>query len=132
MEEDSEAIIGLSTARATIESQKDKPGLLSVFTQGINMSILSAQVHVGDRHTAELQVYSFVVFEKVMKKHSINCITKLADQGIDCLATFCTMTEAEFKSIGLGTKQSRECAKVAKLLQNKCWIQRYISKPQQM
>lgn len=96
------------------------------------MSIVtvSAQVHVGDRLTAELQVFRFDVFQKMMKKYSIKCITKLADQGIDCLATFCTMTEAEFKSIGLGTEQSKECARVAKLLQNKCWIQRYISKPQ--
>lgn len=60
--------------------------------------------------------YSFEVFEKIMKKYSIKCKNNLADQGIDCLATFCTMTESDFKKIGLTTGDSKKCAIVAKLI----------------
>lgn len=87
----------------------------------VDKSGSSAQVHVSDRQVVnnlnlELQAYSFEVFEKIMKKYSIKCKKNLADQGIDCLATFCTMTESDFKKIGLTTGDSRKCAIVAKLI----------------
>lgn len=81
----------------------------------------SAQVHVSDRQVVkkfnlELQAYSFKVFEKILRKYSIKCKNSLAEQGIDCLATFCTMTESDFKKIGLTTGDSKKCAIVAKLI----------------
>lgn len=87
----------------------------------VDKSSSSAQVHVSDRQVVtnlnlELQAYSFELFEKILKKYSIKCKNNLADQGIDCLATFCTMTESDFKKIGLTTGDSKKCAIVAKLI----------------
>lgn len=124
VEECLELLEGLKDSRrmdhATVEtySQSEPTHLLM---HEIDMGSSSAQVHVSDRYEVEnfsliLQAYNFNVFKKVMKKYSIECTTNLAEQGIDCMATFCSMTESDFKKMGLRTGESKKCAIVAKLI----------------
>lgn len=53
-----------------------------------------------------------------MKKYDIGFIEKLKNNGVDCLETFCSMTEEQFEKMELNKGQVRKCILVAYDIKN--------------
>lgn len=95
--------------------------------QNGNKNMNSAQVTTDDRkcegtQTQECKDNDFdpTEFEKTLEDHSINCKDTLYKYGIDCKATFCTLTESDLEKMGVNFGQRRKCYILAQKLQNYC------------
>lgn len=53
-----------------------------------------------------------------MKSYHIGFIEKLKNNGVDCLKTFCSMTEEQFEKMELNKYQVRKCILVAYDIKN--------------
>lgn len=67
-----------------------------------------------------------------MKRFELDDIMNtLIEHGVNCVETFCSLTESDFEEIGLNIGQRRKCIlaaeriKIMALVDNKCliWIQ---------
>lgn len=63
------------------------------------------------------QGYDLQAFRKSMQGFSIDkFVNKLEEHGIDCLETFCSMTESDFEEMGLNKGQRRKCVLAAEYI----------------
>lgn len=55
-----------------------------------------------------------------MKKHDIGreILGKLEKNGVDCVATFCMLTDSDFETMGLSSKEREKCLQIVQDVQD--------------
>lgn len=80
---------------------------------GTTFSPLTAQVPI------HMQGYHSEIFYKTMERFELGDIMNtLIEHGVDCVETFCSMTESDFKEMGLNIGQRRKCILAAEHIKN--------------
>lgn len=65
--------------------------------------------------------FNKAMFIKTMHKYSLDdCSSTLLENGVDCLLTFCSMTEDEFKDCGLKKGYILKCTLAQKHIIMEC------------
>lgn len=58
-------------------------------------------------------------FQQTMKRFALDeFVNIMVEHGIDCVETFCSMTESDFEKIGLNIGQRRKCILAAQQIKN--------------
>lgn len=66
-----------------------------------------------------VQGYNLEIFFQTMERFELDDIMNtLIEHGVDCVETFCSMTESDFKEIGLNIGQRRKCILAAEHIKN--------------
>ncbi|XP_052709421.1 tumor susceptibility gene 101 protein-like isoform X1 [Crassostrea angulata] len=65
------------------------------------------------------QGYNLEIFFQTMERFELDDIMNtLIEHGVDCVETFCSMTESDFKEMGLNIGQRRKCILAAEHIKN--------------
>lgn len=70
--------------------------------------------------TTILSGFNLQVFYDTMKKHDIGreILGKLEKNGVDCVATFCMLTDSDFETMGLSSKEREKCLQIVQDVQD--------------